>query len=201
MNDQISSAHMIQESSTYFTTDRFGSPKSALALNKDWTTIKSGYYFDTPEFTISVWVYPQSLGYWARVIDFHADYFGNREEIILSLDSGYNLKPTFSISSKASGKVLSSKPLVEGQWQFLTATFNGSLMCIYIDGTLMGDELLKNQMPAIIRPYNYIGDALNTYRYGESQSYLDELKFFNKSLSINEIKQLMNSSGSLILKL
>ena len=70
-----------------------------------------------------------------------------------------------------------------------------------IDGTLMGDQLLINEMPEIIRSYNYIGDALNTFRYGESQSYLDDLKFFNKSLSINEIKQLMNSSGSLILKL
>lgn len=193
MNDQISSAHMSQGSLTYFTTDRFGVPKSALALRKGWTTIKSGYYFDTPEFTISVWVFPHWLGYWARVIDFHDGAFG--EKITLSLDSGKNKKPAFLIHSTTKGEVFSTQPLLDGRWQFLTATFNGSLMCIYIDGNLVGNQSLIHKMSSKIRSYNYIGDSRNSPYVGESESYFDDLKFFNKSLTRNEIKLLMSSSG------
>jgi len=56
MFDVIDVAHMTQGSSTYFTTDRFGNANAALALNGGWTQVPSGIYFDTPEFTISVWI-------------------------------------------------------------------------------------------------------------------------------------------------
>ena len=182
---------MTQGRLTYFINDRFGAPKSALALNKGYTKVEEGTYFNTPEFTISVWVYPQSVGSWARVIDFH-DY--NGERVILSLDSYRNKKPTFIIYSTASSTLTSSQVLIDGRWQFLTATFNGTLMCIYIDGNLKGSQSFIFRMPAITRSYNYIGKSWN-YFDEESSSFLDELRFFNKSLSKSEINQLMNSSS------
>ena len=63
---------MTQGSFTSFISDRFGCTTSALALNGGWTQVPSGIYFNTPEFTISVWVYPHIVSYYARVI-----YFGN----------------------------------------------------------------------------------------------------------------------------
>ena len=47
MLDQIGSAHMTQESLTTFTSDRFGNPNSALALNSSWTQVPQGVYFNT----------------------------------------------------------------------------------------------------------------------------------------------------------
>jgi hypothetical protein len=192
MNDQISSAHMAQGKLTYFIKDRFGAPNSALALDKGYTKVKEGTYFNTPEFTISVWVCPQLVGSWARVIDFHDFYTGER--VILSLDSDRNKKPTFIIYSTASRTLTSSQVLIEGRWQFLTATFNGTLMCIYIDGNLKGSQSFIFKMPAITRSYNYIGKSWN-YFDEASSSFLDELRFYNKSLSTSEINQLMNSSS------
>jgi hypothetical protein len=61
---------MTQGNATYFTLDRFGNQNSALALNGGWTHVPPGIYFDTPEFTISVLVYPQQAGYNSKVIDF-----------------------------------------------------------------------------------------------------------------------------------
>jgi hypothetical protein len=71
MQDVIGSAHMTQGALTTFTSDRFGNPNSALALDTGYTIVPSGVYFNTPAFTISVWVYPKLIvGAWPRVIDF-----------------------------------------------------------------------------------------------------------------------------------
>ena len=83
MLDVIGSSNMIQGNLTSFTSDRFNNPNSALALNGGWTQIPSGIYFDTPEFTISVWVYPSSVGSSSRIIDFGNGQFS--DNIIFSL--------------------------------------------------------------------------------------------------------------------
>ena len=62
MLDTIGNSNMIQGDLTSFTLDRFGCPNAALALNGGWTQVPSGIYFNTPEFSISVWVYPQQVG-------------------------------------------------------------------------------------------------------------------------------------------
>ena len=100
MKDEIATAHMIQGKFISFTLDRFGKSNSALALNGGWAQVPSGIYFDSPEFTISVWVYPQKVGDWSRIID-----FGNgplSDNIIFALSDGNSLKPIlqFSIDHK-----------------------------------------------------------------------------------------------------
>ncbi len=86
MTDHIGSAHMTQGFNTSFVADRFGNENSALALNGGWTQVPPGVYFNTHGFTISVWVLPQMVGKWSRVID-----FGNgapSDNVVLTLDSG-----------------------------------------------------------------------------------------------------------------
>ena len=48
---------MTQGNLTLFTKDRHGYSNSALALNGGWTQVPSGYYFNTPEFTVTFWVF------------------------------------------------------------------------------------------------------------------------------------------------
>ena len=114
MNDQIGSSHMIQGSLTSFVTDRFGNANSALALNGGWTQVPSGVYFDTPEFTISVWIYPLQVSDWSRIIDFGNGQFSNT--IIVAISSveinDYNLL------------VIDSLPYVENrQYEMNVSTF------------------------------------------------------------------------------
>ena len=61
---------MTHGENTSFVADRFGNANSALALNNGSTQIPPGVYFDTSEFTVTVWVYPQQIDVWSRVIDF-----------------------------------------------------------------------------------------------------------------------------------
>jgi len=180
MLDVIGSSNMIQGNLTSFTSDRFNNPNSALALNGGWTYVPSGIYFNTPEFTISVWVYPQQVGYGSRVID-----FGNgvcSDSILLALDSASSngdKKPwswtkvnTYSNTiCEADSKQVQTK----NEWQFLTVTFNSTDMIIYINGTLMEQKsIMPYILPTVNRTNCYIGKSYGpTDDY--SWSYLDDL--------------------------
>ena len=94
MNDLIGSSHMIQGNLTSFIEDRFGCLNSSLALNGGWIQVPSGIYFDSPEFTISVWVYPMNVGYFSRIIDFGVG--ANADNILLTLSNGNSLLPYFN---------------------------------------------------------------------------------------------------------
>jgi hypothetical protein len=190
MLDAIGMAHMTQGDSTSFTSDRFGNPNSALALNGGWTRVPSGIYFNTIEFTISAWILPQQVGSYAAIVD-----FGNGagvDNIIFGLTVGSNLRPYLAVyRSSGSISAESSQVLTNGQWQFFTATFNGTSARIYLNGTLMGSSSFSSSTLASIQRSNcYIGKSAWSGD-GYSSSYLDDLRFYNKSLTQTEIVQLM----------
>ena len=198
--DVIGTFDMSQGSLTYFTSDRFGCPNSALALNGGWTQVPSEIYFNTPEFTISVWVYPQQVGYHARVIDFGN---GQSDNVILKLDSSSDNKPSFKIciGSTNSTQVVSNQSLVQNQWQLLTATFNSTTMSIYLNETLEKSLNFVFTMPqSLVRANNYIGKS-NSPSDNYSWSILDDLRFYNKCLGQSDIIQLVNSNASKLYKL
>ncbi len=184
---------MIQDISTSFIADRFGNVNSALALNGGWTLVPGGIYFSTLELTISVWVYPSSVGYNSRIIDFGNGQ--NADNIIFSFSQGTTCKPYFQYYSGPYGlfTAISPEPISQNQWQFLTATFNGTNARVYLNGTLIAQSNTQNYT----RPFDlsrsncYIGRSAWASD-GYSSSYLDDLRFYNKSLTQEEILELMN---------
>jgi hypothetical protein len=191
MLDQIGTAHITQGNLTTFVEDRFCNPNSALALNGGWAQVPPGVYFDTPEFSISVWVYPLTVAIYSRVID-----LGNgplNDSLILAL-SYSNLNPYLAMLNGPTVifQPISSQSLQLGQWQFLVATFNGTNARVYLNSQLKADaynESLKLQTN-ISRSMCYIGKSTKP-AIGYSWSYLDELRFYNKSLTQTEIYDLM----------
>jgi hypothetical protein len=199
MLDVIGSADMTQGNATYFTLDRFGNENASLALNGGWTQVPKGVYFDTPEFTISVWVRPINVGAYARVIDFGNLLSVNAlDNIILRLDTNLNKKPALNIydaTGTSMGQCEATSALTNGAWQFLTTTFNASLESIYINGTLVCSLSTNYILPKIARLNNYIGKSFHP-SHGYSWSFIDDLRFYNKSLSQSEILELMNKNDS-----
>ena len=126
MSDHIGSAHMTQESSTTFTLDWFGNENSALALNGSWTQVPAGIYFNTPEFTISVWVYPFDVTAYSRIIDFGNGE--NKDNIVISLSHISTFKPYAYLNN---AEFVSSKMISFNEWQLLTLTFNGTYLKMY----------------------------------------------------------------------
>ncbi len=190
MKDQIGSAHMTQGSfTTYFTTDRFGTLNSALDLNGGWTQVPSGIYFDTAQFTISVWVLPQQVDNFARVIDFGNGYSTNN--VVFALSWSSTLEPYMYFDSTNFNP--STSKLTLGQWQFLVATFDGTYLKIYKNGQIIMNVFHAYSFPRETRAICFVGKShWNSFGDGYSSSVLDELRFYNKSLSQVDITDLMN---------
>jgi len=193
MNDVTGSAHMLQGSATSFASDRFGNPYSALALNGGWTQIPTGIYFNTLEFTILVWVYPINIGFGARVIDF-ANGGAPSDNIILALSTGSNVLLDLTIDS-GPNKVVNARmnqTLPQNQWQFVAATFNGLNSRIYLNGALVAESFQSYTLTTLARSNCYIGKS--NWPDGYSSSFLDDLRFYNKSLTQSEILEIMNQN-------
>jgi hypothetical protein len=193
MFDDVGSDHMTQGSLSYLTWDRFGNSNSALSLNGGWTRVPSGVYFDSPEFTISVWVSPQQVSSRARIFDFGNGQ--NVDNILLSFSEQTTLQPYFQIRSGSTfcGGGVSSMNLVLNKWQFLTVTFDGNNVRIYLNGQLTFDQVITCSLPIIQRTNCYIGKS-NWANDGYSWSLLDDLRIFNKSLTQKQIFHLMNQN-------
>ncbi len=194
MFDKVGFADMLQGDLTTFTSDRFGNENSALALNGGWTYVPSGIYFDSPEFTISTWVYPQAVGGWARIID-----FGNgpcADDLFFALTAGDSQQPLLRLFFGCNHVLdsYSSQTLSPNQWQFLATTFDGTNAKVYINGNLFANSYFPLTMPFTQRTNCYIGRS--NWPDGYSSSYLDDLRFYNKSLNQEEIIQLMNYNGT-----
>jgi uncharacterized protein len=191
MNDSIGSAHMTQGNSTTFTLDRFGNNNSALSLSGGWTQVPAGIYFDTPEFTISVCVYPKQIGSWSRVIDFANGQALQGIRFPFNI-GGNDCFPSVVIEYTSNIRVDSPQQCALNQWNLLTATFDGRAMKIYINGSLTATNTLSSNivMPRLTRTQNYVGKS-NWNGDGYSYSFIDELRFYNKSLTQSQIFELM----------
>jgi hypothetical protein len=189
MKDKIGGADMTQGSLTTFAADRFGNPNAALNLNGGWTRLPSGVYFNTPAFSISVWVYPINVtSSTARIID-----FGNGESADNIL---FTIKKYYAIYSGAINKIASStsQNVLLHQWQFLALTFNGTHGNVYMNGSLADSKAISLfTLSTLTRTNCYIGKS-GWPNDGVSSSYLDDLRFYNVSLTQTEIANLMNQN-------
>ena len=194
MTDLIGLAHMQQGENTTFTSDRFDNPDSALALNGGWTYVSSGVYFSGPQFSITLWVFPKTVGSWARIIDFGTV---NGDIVVISLSESYTNKPYFGIftSTNIFSNTTSTQPLTLNNWQFLAATFDGSSLLIYINGVLTGSTSVPSftSLAPLTRTNNYIGKS-NWNDDGYSSSYFDDLRFYNISLTQLQLIDIMVSN-------
>ena len=196
MLDAIGGANMLQGNATTFTFDRFGCSNEALSLNGGYTTVPSGIYFDTPQFTITVWLYPQQVEVNSMLFDFGNGQYSDNIFIGLADNSGSPL-PYFYVLFGANTVFQYQSPLslAIGVWQLLAITYDGAYSQMYINGTLMTNIEANYTMTSITRNICYIGKS-NCDGFGYSYSFIDDLRFYNKCLTQSEIIQLMNKNMS-----
>jgi len=132
----------------------------------------------------------------ARVID-----FGQLNtvpfNIYLSLNNGsFNVPNADIVYGESKGIPLfkTNQQLVTSKWQLLVVTFNGSLLDLCINESLTARILINFSLPfSKIFENCFIGKS-NTNGDGFSYSYLDDLRFYNKSLSQDEILYLLQEN-------
>ena len=200
MTDSIGSAHMTQGQGvqTTFVPDRFGQSNAALSLNGGWTQVPSGVYFDTPQFSISLWIYPISFTFCSRILDFGNGQFINNVILVFDGCTGSSLLTGFSIFDTPSNTFSTgtySIPLMTQQWQYLVATFDGVYMKLYLNQILLISTLHPFALTTVVRAFNYIGKD-NWDGTSQAWMYLDDLKFYSIALTQSQISDLFIQSGS-----
>jgi len=175
-----------------YSTDRFGNQNEALNLNNGYTFLSPDYYFSTPAFSISLWINPlidQSYPINSAV---NLINFGNgNDNIILNLLAPNMSTFQFFYSTTCVINVQSFISLANSQWNLLTATYDGLTASIYINGSLAGSVKQAYSMPVITRANNYFGNN-NNLNFRQSSLYLDDIRFYNISLTQSQIVNIMN---------
>ena len=203
MHDLIGFKDMFSVNPISFNTDRFGNSNEALDLSSGYTFLTPGYFFTTPQFSISLWIYTNGLMPPNSVIlDFgNGNGNGNSflDDIILYLVSNDLIGPNVQIynSSTLVVNAESSLSLVAGQWHLFTVTYDGVTVSIYINGILTSSVQQSYSLPVIMRMNNYFGaSSMNKYQYLYS-TRIDDIRFYNISLTSNQILNIMNLDSSL----
>ena len=196
--DSVGNGSATAVSGCYLTIDRCGRINSALALNGGYLTIPPGVYF-AGDFTVTVWVKgTSSVGNNARIFDFAIG--AGSDNIILTVTSGTDRRPFISVRNGGTEKLINSNTILSStQWTFIAATLSGTTLSLYMDGLLVASDTSSPNPRSITRTTNYIGKS--NWNDGYSSSYVDELKFYNKALTVAEILQEMNSETCSISKL
>ncbi len=97
--------------------------------------------------------------------------------------------------------IKSDQIIVENQWTFLVVSFDGKTANLYLNGTLTSSLDASYDLPIKVRSECWIGrshfySVINETNIpdGFSYSYLDDLRFYNKSLTREEIIEIMSQS-------
>jgi hypothetical protein len=193
-NDKVNVAHLYNGINTFFTTDRNGRALSAVTLATGCFQIPPGNYFSSTNFSILVWIKIKSFTSYPRLLSFATGLSGTIDYIYISTSAGTSRNPIVDIykSGSAPGFV-SSKFLPLNQWTHIGFTFAKPSLYLYLNGILDG-SLTKIDIP---NNGNYVSNYLGRSEYypneADLNSDVDELKFFNRALSQEEILYEMNN--------
>jgi hypothetical protein len=189
----------ISGSSSSYVDDRNGNPTSALNLSNN-----AFIDYGNPgivqqlsnQVTISLWIKqtPSNFGFDTPLLN---KWQGNG--LYLGLDS-YQAAPGQVNQNRVrwrvnSGTVINSNTnVLHNQWHHIAVTYNGAQLRIYQNGILTGQSNHNGTITNTItnlqfgRQANGIGNA--TYR-GD----VDEIKLYNRALSLNEVRTLFNNES------
>ena len=147
MNDKVGNADMKQgPTRVFFGKDRFGNLNEALKMQavNSYTYVQPGYYFTTPQFSISLWVFSNDYYYHGPnnypIFGFGINDYNNiaNNDIIFYLGSNNIFSPSLQIWNSSSIVVdcQSSNNLLQdylNKWLHLVATYDGVTANIYMN--------------------------------------------------------------------
>jgi len=124
MYDCVGSKHMVQGASYSLGSDRNGWSMDSISLQGGYTVFPNDVYFNGP-FTIAAWIYPLSLGSWARVVDIGNGVANNNVLFAITAGNSNQLALHLFDSGSYALVVQATTSVTYGTWQFVTATYDG----------------------------------------------------------------------------
>ena len=167
---------------TSVATGRYGNALSFDGVN-DWVTVPDAPSLDlTSGMTLEAWVYPTALSGYRTVV---------LKEIPSEL--GYCLyahdgspRPATYINTgvAADPTAAGSGALALNTWSHLAATYNGSILILYVNGVAVGSRATTGSLVQSTSPLRIGGNGV----WGEYfQGRLDDVRVYNRALTASEI--------------
>ena len=158
----------------------------------DYVSFKNNYNLNS-NFSIEVWVKPNSINN-TRTVFSRKDAGDNSNGYDLSIVNGQVQFNWFNGSG--TGTVTTgSNSIGTDRWYHLAVTFNGTTYKLYVDGLELGSadgsapDLTADTIEALLGAmYRVSPNTPTNYFHG----WIDELKIWNKAISVQHIRQMMN---------
>lgn len=179
---------------------RVGNALKCLAVNRaDGVRVRDHNSLDLDSVTIAVWIKTYQLdGQWNRILD-----KGWKESYNLCIGGDYKDKSWWRNRAQfeCAHKCATSKtPVVDDQWHFITATYDGKTSKIYIDGKL---DVEKEHKKGAVMKHNKVDVMIGQlavpepipYDYSFFNGLIDEVRLYNRVLSAGEIAKLYKSQA------
>ena len=174
---------------TWNAAGRFGSALSFDGVN-DWVSVPDAGSLDlTTGMTLEAWVRPSVLGSWRTVV--FKERPGGVVYALFADQAGSRPLGQVFIGGERNAVGTAAVPL--NAWTHLATTFDGSVVRLYVNGSLTASTAVSGAMAASTGLLRLGGNSV----WGEWFSGLiDEVRVYNRALSAGEIQQDMQTAVS-----
>jgi len=140
---------------------------------------------DYKDITISLWIYPESLPGWARVLDFGT---GTDNYLFLTADAGWGVMRFAIRTPDVDEQLLEAGALTAGEWHYVTVTITGDTGRLYHNGELVATNTGMTLDPIdVAAELNYLGKSQWPDPYFNGR--IDDLKIYNYARTTEQIAQ------------
>ena len=165
-----------------WTTGRFGGALSFNGTN-NWVTVPDANSLDLTRFTISAWVKPASTQSGWRTVALKEKTNGLAYALYANGVSPSAPAVWIDAGSEV-GTGTGASALPAGVWSYVTGTYDGSALRLYVDGVLKATRNTTGTIAATTGPLRIGGNAVWTEWFNGA---LDEIRIYNRALSAAEI--------------
>src|SRR3990172_2242936 len=174
---------------TWTAAGRFG---GALSFNGaiNLVTVNDSNLLDlTTGMTLEAWVQPTALSGWRTVVI--KERPGNLAYALYANTTSN--RPSSEIATPGNVDARGSAQLPLNSWSHLAATYNGSTLSLYINGSLVSSKAVSGAIAGSALPLRIGGNSV----WGEDfQGLIDEVRVYKRALSHAEIQSDMNTPAT-----
>ena len=196
LTDTIANANMYQGSAqaVQFAVDRFGVANEALDLNVGYTQVPPGVYLNAAVFSIAMWLNLKTVSAnYLSILEVGAPSLG--DYLVLAFNNGGALHLEIYENNIQVVLADSTLALAHDKWQLVLITYDGARIIVYINDkspniyyTFIGFSTSSINFTS-----NFIGHS-NKIANAYGKFYLDDLRFYNTSLTAEQISSLLDPS-------
>jgi PKD repeat protein len=180
---------------TWTTQGKFG---AALVFNgtTSWVTVPDAPSLDlTTGMTLEAWVYPTvTLTGWRPVIQKEGPEGQDGVAYFLQANSDVN-QPAIGMFINSEEILYGHTRLVAGSWTHLAATYDGTWQRLYINGVEVAQRVQTGLIASSSSALRIGGDSVWKQYF---QGRIDEVRIYNRALSVSEIQADMDTPINLL---